>query len=749
MKLSRNPDVLACSLLVALWLLFFWRLFTPVTADQASLKQGDFSGQFVAFAAYQYDRLSEGQVPLWNPYNNGGMPFIADTQAAVFYPPRLITLAVSRVLGGFSYHALELEMTAHVLAYTLLMYALVRRITRGQRGSVFAGLASAIIAGYSGFTSGYPPLQLALLEAAIWLPAVILGIHEATRVNLRWRWMAFAGAMLGLSWQAGHPQTSYFLTLLAVAYFGFRMWRDQRDVRGALVGLALLAGVSFGLAAVQLLPGFEYLTRTARSGFGYDAKSNGFPIQDVLQFAYPGIVSLFSPLYISLSGLMLAGIGLWRRPSGAVFWGIIALLALLWSFGGNSVLYPLLYNILPGLRFFRGQERAAFLVMNSLAILAGLGMVALVNWDEMRDHLRAIRLRLWSGSAFRAFLAFGALVAVAWLGNPASFGPIIGPVTLTTIAAAVLMLLIPFAIAHPERWMWRAAWIGLIVIELFTINLDASAVYDSRPPADQLSMTPPPLVAAALEPPADQPFRVDGFRGLTNNFGSLYGLADIRGISPLFLDSALSVIEPEKINPLAWELFAVRDVYTDWAELPVPSTIVAAGTDSAGEVNLHRLTNPRPFALLATRAALVGGDAHALELLRDPAFQPRLMVILDREPPLTLPENADPDGSVRVIRFAPEQIDLEVDAATNALVSISMVHYPGWQAFVDGQPAEILRAYGGMIALAVPAGSHQLTLIYQPLSYALGSVLTLTTLAGLALTVLTALRPAARKESLR
>ena len=28
-----------------------------------------------------------GEIPLWNPYNNGGLPFIADTQAAVFYPP--------------------------------------------------------------------------------------------------------------------------------------------------------------------------------------------------------------------------------------------------------------------------------------------------------------------------------------------------------------------------------------------------------------------------------------------------------------------------------------------------------------------------------------------------------------------------------------------------------------------------------------------------------------------------------------
>ena len=98
-SLARHKDLLAVAALVLLWLLFFWRLFTPIASDQASLTQGDFSGQFVAFGAYQYERLTRGEIPLWNPYNNGGLPFIADTQAAVFYPPRWATIALSALVG--------------------------------------------------------------------------------------------------------------------------------------------------------------------------------------------------------------------------------------------------------------------------------------------------------------------------------------------------------------------------------------------------------------------------------------------------------------------------------------------------------------------------------------------------------------------------------------------------------------------------------------------------------------------------
>src|SRR5690606_29715075 len=189
MKLRRS-DVLAVLGLIALWLFFFWRLFTPIEADQASLKQGDFSGQFVAFAGYQYARFAQGEVPLWNPYNNGGFPFIADTQAAVFYPPRLVTIALAKHSGGWSYHALELEMTAHVLAYTLMMYTFVRRLTREWNGSVLGAFVAAVVGGYGGYLSGYPPLQLALLEAGIWLPLAALGILEAIRTErIRWLWL--------------------------------------------------------------------------------------------------------------------------------------------------------------------------------------------------------------------------------------------------------------------------------------------------------------------------------------------------------------------------------------------------------------------------------------------------------------------------------------------------------------------------------------------------------------------------------
>ena len=728
----RKKDALAIFTLTALWLLFFWRLFTPVAGDQASLKHGDFSGQFVTFGGYQYARLAAGELPLWNPYNNGGLPFIADTQAAVFYPPRLATIALANLSGsGWTYHALQLEMTAHTLVYSLFMYALVRRMTLGQQGSIFGGLAAAAVAAYGGYLAGYPPLQLAILEAGIWLPLALLSILEATRaVPLRWPWFALSGATLGLSWLAGHPQTSYFLTCLMIGYCAYRVYRLRQPWTRAAGAVVLFGAVAVGASAVTLLPGLEYLPLTARVDYTFEAKSSGFPFRDVVQAFVPGIMSLFSPLYAGIVGLTLAAIAVWRRLPESAFWAAAALIALGLSFGAGSALYPALYNLLPGLRFFRGQERAAYIVAGSVAVLTGLGAAHIAAWDRLNDFKDTRRIQQGVTLLFLVLAGVALLTLLAWFGDSEQHELYLNALVFSALIAALTLLALPYALANPNQPARLGLLLALLVFELFSVNMDSDRVYDPIPPTEQLSMQPPPLVARALADP-NVPFRVDGFRGLTDNYGSLYGLADMRGISPLFLDGPFQIIEPEKINPTAWELFAVRYVYSDWEQLPVASEIVGRGTDRYGPVNLHRLADPRPYAHLVYQAEVVDSDAFARALLADPNFNPRASTILDAAPGVNLPSIAPAGASAQVTDFAPEAFTVVVDTPENAILTLAHPAYPGWQARLDGQPVPILRAYGGLSAVAVPAGSHTISMVFTPQSFAIGAALSLVTWAAL------------------
>ncbi len=720
-RLGGHVDAQAVGSLIVLWLFFFWRLFTPVADDQASLAKGDFSGQFVAFGGYQYQRMTQGQIPLWNPYNNGGLPFIADTQAAVFYPPRWLTIGLSYHLGGWTYNSLQLEMAFHVLLGTLLMYAFVRRLTRDAVCSPLASLVAALVIGYGGYMTGYPPLQLAVLEAAIWFPLIALGILEATRAAaLSPHYLALAGVGLGMSWLAGHPQTSFFLTYLGAAYLAYRCFALRLSWRRFLFSLALFAAVSFGVTAVTMLPGLEYLQYTSRSGLGFAAKGHGFPFQDIAQFVFPGSVSQWSPLYVGLPALFFISIALRQRPQESRFWLAVALFGLLHSLGDKGVLFDLTYNLVPGLRYFRGQERAAVIVAYSLATLAGLGMAAFANLPNRAQRLRT--LRYWLG--FTCLLSAIALaVLVAWTLDSRAWGGFVEIAARSAIVAGgAYIVLLRFADA-PRLATIQVAVVALIVFDLFAVNMDHPANYDDKPHHEQLSMQPPNLVQQALgDSNGGQPFRVDGFRGLRENNGSLYGVMDMRGISPLFLNWVGRLVFIDYVeNPLAWELFAVKYVYSEKAQLSVDTKLVGEGHDSLGTVYLHELADPRPFVLLMADVAVANNNEWMMEYMGDIRFHERDKIVMQRAPELSLPAAAS--GQATVVSFAPEAIVIQVDTPENAILSVSLPDYAGWQARLNDKPVEIIRAYAALMALEIPAGQHTVILTFAPASYALGAVI--------------------------
>ena len=706
----KRQDRIALTVLVLLWGLFFWRILTPNIADQASFVDSDYSGQFVAFGAYQYNRLSAGEIPLWNPYNNGGLPFIADTQAAVFYPPRLLTIALS---SSWTYASLQVEVAFHVLLYTLLMYVLIRRMTLNQNHSELAAFIGAITAGYGGFMTGYPPLQVALLEAAIWLPLVLLGILEATRhESIRWGWILLAGWALGISWMAGHPQTSWFATYLAVAYLAYRVGFNWRKW---IIWTGVMGVVTLGVTAVQLLPGFEYLQMTMRTNFTFDAKGSGLEFSDLSTLILPKLPFFWSPVYFGAIGFLLSIIGMFGKARERVFWGIVALIALALSFGDKSPLFHAAYNLLPGMRFFRGQERAIFLFANSAAILTAFGVIVLLNAPE--------KFRRW-------FAGYGVIcgviaggIYILWFDNPDNYNYIINQ-------AFFIMLMVMFAtvaVYSPPRTALILA--GLIVFELFTVNMD-NLNYERIPASQRSIMQAPPLVEYLQA--QDGVFRVDG--GMVEgrigippggNTGSLYGIEDIRGISPLFLDGAHAIIQREMPTEIAWEVFGVRYVFSELDTLPVESEIIA--TDDA--LKLHELSNPRPYALMVYDYVIAPGDEFAREYLANPAFDERSTLVLEREPDLSI--EAEAEWNATITRYEPEHISIEVSTASNGLLSLAQVDYPGWQVTIDGERVEPIRAYGAVIALPIPAGEHEVTLTYAPRSFQIGAGLSLVTWAGL------------------
>lgn len=93
-------EAAALLVIVAVWVLFFWLVFTPVEANRVQLEAGDFTLQFLAFWQFGLDEMRQGRWPLWLPCVDSGYPYFADPQAASFYPPALINWGAHLLSGS-------------------------------------------------------------------------------------------------------------------------------------------------------------------------------------------------------------------------------------------------------------------------------------------------------------------------------------------------------------------------------------------------------------------------------------------------------------------------------------------------------------------------------------------------------------------------------------------------------------------------------------------------------------------------
>src|SRR5207248_4800340 len=123
-----------------------------------------------AFAATS---LANHELPLWNPYVFGGMPFQADIQSAIFYVPNLLLTAF--VSGGhLPYYALEVMILAHFWVAGVSMYFLAKELGLEPVFALFSGLVFSL----SGFMIAHA-VHPVFVEEVAWLPLIVLLFHRA------------------------------------------------------------------------------------------------------------------------------------------------------------------------------------------------------------------------------------------------------------------------------------------------------------------------------------------------------------------------------------------------------------------------------------------------------------------------------------------------------------------------------------------------------------------------------------------
>jgi len=717
---SLISNLFALAAIVALVLLFFWRILTPRLEDRAVFPPGDFTDQFWAFRVYTARAFAEGRLPLWSDNFYSGHPFLADVQSAIFYPVSLVwTLAVVALRGAnFTLFDLELEAIFHFILAGAFTFLFAQRVL-SARGAAFV---SALTFTLGGYLTSYPPQQLAILETATWLPLALFFLDRAVERGTR-DYVA-AGITLGIAALAGHPQTFLFVVYACVIYFGYCVWRischTQYAPRNTLSRFAFSLVIAAGIAAAQWVPTLEYQMISTRAAMTWAEAARGFPTLDPLQMILPGFVSAFqSPLYVGILPLWLAIFALWvQRTREKIFWALLALGSLLVAFGFYAFAYALFYLAVPGFALFRGQERLALVISFALAMLAGYG------WRELtRPSLDVRRARrawalLPAGIVIGLMFVFTLYLSgtlrpsgrVAFLGNRAAL------VTLLFILASVLVAW-RLRLAHATP-IFALAGVALIVFDLFSIN---SQAYNAAPQ----ERYPRNLIIQTIQDD-DGVFRVADEGKMPGHFGIVYDVEEIGGISPLKI-ARYDFLRENLPEETLYKLLNVRYIITERSGF-ANAELVA----NDGNTHLLRLNDTMPRAWLGGAPIVNADDRAVLAALARDSFDPRASVYVAEPPPFPL----TPRNAYTPLEFetrAPERLVLTIETQIDQLLVLSEVYYPGWRAFVDGIETPILRANIALRAVPVRAGAQRVEMVYDPWSVKIGLGITLGTLIALVL----------------
>ena len=740
------PLLLSLPMFAGMWLASPW-------SDQYS---AGFS--FHAWSAEWFKRT--GHLPLWNPEIFGGMPFVAAGSGDIFYPTWLLRFVVPVTTAG------NLSFSLHYILAGLFTYVLLRRLHVGWTGSVVGGLAYEL----TGLIASYPsPGHDGKLFASTMLPLILLALVLALR-DRRWQGYPLLAAATGLT-LLGHFQLAYY-SLIAAGLFALYLTLEQAGESGAgervvRLGFALVAVlVGFGIAAIQIMPFFEYIPFSPRAqGYqGFEGSSSyAIPWDHVPEFFLKNFVGSretywgSNPIklhseYLGLPVVVLAALGATvRERRRQILWlGGIGLLFLLISLGAATPFYKLWWMVMPLVKKTRAPGMVFYVVALVTAMFAGFGVERALRGEGRRVMTPALIVggivALLGGTGMFGHVAEALAAAKAAAARADEAAILWGAVTSGLALAATAAVLGP----AQGRLTPRLSALALTLILGTDLWLNARQFWSYTKPygrdrvIDRVATTPLPYRVLNLPGPGAYPGSALMAFDIPEVFG--YHGNELRYYDDLW--GGKNEWRNLGVLPL-WDLWAVR-----YAILPAGTQTLdsipgfrrvldSVTIFDGSPVNLFERTAPAPYARVVA-GAIKTDSATIIPTLLDPRMDfSRIVLFTNDQPVAPEPLKAMPAPSpsrAAVTAWQPGRMTVTLDPVPPqpSYLLIAENWYPDWEATADGRPAQLLRGDYTLITVALPAGAKVVELAFRSKLYEAGRTLSVGSLGVLLIALLAA-----------
>lgn len=249
--------------------------FTQVTTGHSpsNIAINDVTVTFHPWFMYNRESIQAGKIPLWNPYNGNGSPYLANYTSIIFSP------------YSVPFYFLTFRQALIVTAFLRLFfigfftYLFLKQIKVRQ----FPALVGSIAFMYAGpnvfFLSGVNTAVTFVMPAGLYFSEKIFSQFEINwlldavkRPRYFWSLMGL-GLTLGFGLLAGHAETFVFCFVVISIFILFRLislwWHKKLPLPalGKLVLQLCVAGLlGAAIAAIQIIPFLEYFSHSSVAG---------------------------------------------------------------------------------------------------------------------------------------------------------------------------------------------------------------------------------------------------------------------------------------------------------------------------------------------------------------------------------------------------------------------------------------------------------------------------------------------------
>ena len=729
--------------LIILFIFVFW----PLLRGSVFLNTGVIYSDLWLFnfplKDWYRELLLVGKFPFWTSLVGNGYPVLAEGQIGAFYPFHLILFRLFP-----TYLAFNLNIILHYFLAGLFTYLFGRVSLKLSKP---ASLLAAIVYGLSGFFITHTH-QINILMVIAYFPLSLMLIERLISTK-RVLWSFILALVVALQILAGHIEMFYYSSLLGAVFFviiGFFLRGEaegnNRGITKSIIFFIAAYILGVGISLAQILPTAELTGLSQRAeGLSLEtASATTWPVSTLALFVNPKAFNLYrtepgyNPLspttvnimalygYVGILTLVFALTALvFSRKRYVFIFGLFLLLAFLYGIGRSTQLFAILWETVPGLKFFRYPVKIMFFIEFCLAILAGFGL------DFLRGRF------LGKLTSYKSLVISLALVGIIFIDLYAN--NVLGE---RKVIGAKEWLSTPETADFIKKELGDSRQYRIYSHGTNNIDYQMARNFPMQQEIKNILPVDFNLIhklpenrewfvlflerQTALNSQRTSLDTEKGTLGLNEQFKKSLALQGVK-----YLVADLPIIDTDLVLVKEIPFSKVIDhyAYLIGQEGPVTVTVPAKG------VYVYEYAKVYPRALFSPTARVIKDKNLVLETILREDFDPYKEVVVEEDvKPLNSAQK--PVGAkVEIVNDQQDSLEVKVTANQSGYLVLADTYYPGWRAEVDGKEVKIYHANYAFRAVPVEAGNHIVRFSYLPTNWEtmiwLSAGFLLVTLAGL------------------